>query len=107
MTRGFEVQVAEAIALSSPHHGASAYDPKPLPSEWFVFGCGIGILQIVDEPVVVVFGAGVAGLLDRSGPNQLRRRVSVRELVARHVLGELAGRDFASRFQNHYLEARL
>ena len=107
MAGSLEVQIAEAITLTSPDHAAAAYKAKPLPGEGFVLRRRVGILQIVDEPVVVVFGAGVTGLLDGSGPNQLRREISVRELVTRHVLGELAGRYFASGLQDQHFEARF
>ena len=102
-----QVQVAEPIALAPPDHAPASDDAEPLPGERLVLRRSVRILQIVDEPVVVVLGAGVAGLLDGARPRQFRRVVPVLQLVGGHVFGEFPGRDLAAGLQQDHFQAGL
>ena len=73
----FEILLAEAIALAAPDVGAAADDAHPaLPAEGLVRGSGVGLFEVVREPVVVVFGAGVAVALARPRLGHDARRAS-------------------------------
>ena len=75
-------------------------------------GLSAGVLygssQIVGEPVVVVFRAGVAVLLPRSRPtHQLVRPVAVLQIERPHVLAVILGGMRAARVEQRHLHARL
>src|ERR1700688_2957582 len=59
---GFEIQVAETIALTAPHDGLAANLAATNPSERLVGIGGVGIVEIVDEKFAGVFVAGVITL---------------------------------------------
>ena len=69
---GFEIQVAQAVALAAPNQRSPADDPQPLPGEGFSRGRTVRVLHIVHEPVVVVLHARVALLLHGPRARDLR-----------------------------------
>jgi hypothetical protein len=63
---GFEIPVAEAEADAAPNVGATAGNAETThPVVWFVCGSRVGLVMIVDEPVLRVFVADVELRLDR------------------------------------------
>ena len=104
---GFEIVVAHAVALTAPDQRSPAEHAEPLPGKWLVGRRAVGILEIVDEPFVVVFHARVALLLDGPRAHDLRRMVAVLELVRGHVLGEFGRTDRAACFEQRDLEPGL
>ena len=100
-----EIQIAHAVALASPDQRPTAHNAQALPGERLARRSAVWILQVVHEPVVVVFHAGVALLLHRTCTRDFRRHVAILQLVGRHVFGKLFGRDVAAGFQQRNLQA--
>ena len=92
---GLEVEIAESITLARPDVGTSAHDAHPsLPAERLVLRRRVRLLEIVREPVVVVFGAGVALNLARTRPaDDLRRTAAIPELELGLVTRERGHKD--------------
>ncbi len=66
MGGGFEIPIAEAEADAAPDVGAAAGHAEAAhPVEGLVGGSGVGLVVIVDEPVLGVFVADVELGLDR------------------------------------------
>jgi len=103
----FEVQIAEAIALPSPDHGAAAGHAQAAdPGERHVLGRGVRLFEVVSEPVVVVFVA--EKFLDGARPlNHLGRAVAILQLERRLVLRELTFRHGAPAIDQSYFNPRL
>ena len=89
--RGLEIEIAQPITLASPDVGAASRDAHaPLPAEWHLLGGGVGLVQIVAVPLVVVFHAGVAVLLHGTRLLDDRGRlVAILQLECRFVLAEI------------------
>ena len=67
--RRLEVDVAETVALTTPHVGAPADHTKPThPGKRLVIRRGVGLVDVVGEPVVVPLATRVAVLLLRPRP---------------------------------------
>ncbi len=105
--RGLEVEVGVAVALPAPDvRAASDHAGPPLPAEGLPFGGGIGLLEVVHEPVVVVLATRVAILL--LGPrlaDQVVGLVAIGQLEGGLVLGVVGGREHAARVEKPDLEA--
>jgi hypothetical protein len=86
-----EVLFAQPVALAAPDVGAPADDARAsLPAERLVIGVGVGLFEIVGEPLVVPLATGVAVPLLRSRTaDEVARPVAVLEVVGRDVLGEV------------------
>ena len=106
-TGGFEVVVAQAIALPAPDERAASEDAQALPRERFVGRRAVRIFKIVHEPLVVVLHARVALLLNRTRAHNFRRVVTILQLVAGHVLGELFRAHGTTRFKQGYFQSGL
>ena len=109
MTCGLEVEVAQSIALPPPAQGSPAQDAESLPAERFVSRHAVRILKIVDEPVVVVFGARIALGLHWPclAPCACLGEVPILELKCGLVLGEFPGRYIAPGFQQGDIQTSL
>ena len=105
----FAVQVlfAQPVALAAPDVGASADDARAaLPAERLVSGVGVGLLEIVDEPLVVPLATRVAIALSRPrAPHEVARLVAILELVGLDVLGEVLVALRLPRFEERDLDA--
>src|SRR5256885_2873568 len=104
---GLEVVVAQAIALAAPHERAASEDAQTLPREWFVGRRAVWIFKVVHEPLVVVLHARIALLLNRARADNFRRVVTILQLIAGHVLGELFRAHSAARFEQGYFQPGL
>src|SRR5256885_15023876 len=70
---GFEVVVAQAIALPAPNERAASEDAQTLPREWFVGGRAVWIFKIVYGPLVVVIHARITLFFNRTRAHQFPR----------------------------------
>jgi hypothetical protein len=106
---GFEIEIAPAIALTSPHEGLAADLAAANPGEVFARFAGVGVIDIVDKKLMGEFIAGVVALaLDGLDALALRAIVpaAVLELPDGDVLDVVALRDDgAARFENQSVEA--
>src|SRR6185312_1418618 len=94
---GFEVEIAEAIALPSPAQRAAAEHAHTNPGERLFLRAWV--LPVIHKPLVVVFRTRRTGTLD--GPS-LRHKwgmPKVRQLPGRFVFGKFTRLNAASRFQ--------
>src|SRR5207245_7854101 len=58
--RSFKIEIAEAKADAPPDVRAATGDAHAAqPTEGLVRGCGVRLLQVVAEPIVVVFRTGI------------------------------------------------
>src|SRR5579859_4893816 len=96
---GFQIIVAHTVALASPDERAAAENAQALPGKRLPGRRAVGILEIVHEPLVVVFHAGVALFLDGARAGDFRVAIAILEFVRGHVLGEFFGRDGAAGFE--------
>jgi hypothetical protein len=89
----FQILSAEPIALTRPHIGATANEAESsLPAEWLIGRRRVGLLQVVGEPVGVVFGAGVAVGLSRPGlAEHLVRQVRVGQIERPAMFAKVVG----------------
>ncbi len=89
---GFEIRFAETQTHTSPDVGAATRHPKAAhPVKWLVFGRCVWFLEIVDEPVIVVFAANIElGLNWTRLANNVGREVSIFQLECGLVLGEVS-----------------
>src|SRR5437879_13314056 len=80
--RSLEIEIAEAKANTPPDVRAPTCDAHPAqPTEGLVRRCSVRLFQVVAEPIVVVFRAGVTKLLNRpSLPDHFWGPVPVPEL---------------------------
>ena len=106
---GLQVEIAQPITLPAPHVGAAADHAHPSkPAEWLVCRGGVGLVQIVREPVIVVFHAGVAVFLHGTRfPDQLVRPVAILQLEGAHVLRVGGISQGASTVHERHLDPRF
>lgn len=97
MARGFEVERPHAIALASPTEAPSAQDALAYPTERLLLA--VRVFKIVDEPFVVILGAGVTVPLNRTRFLYLWRHPQVGKLPTVDVLRVVLFRDLLARFQ--------
>ena len=108
---GFEVIVAQPIALARPHDGSPADVASADPNEGPVGRCGVRLFDVIDEEVMGVLVALVALLLDRLA--LLARLRSQAAPMKRHVersfvLGEVgAAVECSSCFQDDDFQSRV
>src|SRR6266403_1852037 len=105
--RRLEIVIAQAVTLTAPDQRSPAEHAQPLPCKRLARGRAVWIFQIVDEPLVVIFHARVALLLDGPRAHDLGRVIAVFELVGRHVLGKLFRGDRAACFEQGDFQPRL
>ena len=104
---GFEILIAEAEADAAPDVGAAAGDAETAhPVKGLVGGRGVGLVVIVDEPVLRVLVADIEFALDRVifGDDRLRH-VAVFQLEGGFVLGEIFVGLWAAGFDDGDVEA--
>src|ERR1700722_7201090 len=91
MASCFEVEITQTITLPSPAQRSSPENAQALPTERLAGRCAVGIFKVIDKPVVVVFGAGVALCLDGACLTPFTRTgvVTISQLKNRIGLGEL------------------
>src|SRR5215510_12328227 len=78
MRSGMEVKITEAQAEAPPNVGATTGHAKTAhPQEWLIFRGGVGLFDVVHEPVGVVFAAGKSGLDRASLAQNFFRLVAV------------------------------
>ena len=105
--RGLEIEVAQPVTLSSPHVRPAADDARaPLPAERLVRAGRVRFLEVVDEPVVVELGAGVAVFLLRARPAyDVGSAIAVFQVEDAGVLAEIAGVMGSSGVEERHLHA--
>ena len=83
-----QILIAEPVRLPAPDIRAPADDARAaLPAERLVVRRGVGLFEIVDEPLVVPLAAGIAVALPRArAADPLARPIAIRQVVCRHVL---------------------
>ena len=91
LRRGFEIPIAEAEADAAPDVGAAAGHPHAAhPIEGLVGGRGVGLFEIVDEPVVSVFVANFKFGLDGAGfADDFFGQIAIFEFERGLVFGEV------------------
>src|SRR5437870_3687049 len=89
--RSFKIEIAEAKADAPPDVRAATGDAHAAqPTEGPVRWCGVRLFQVVAEPTVVVFRAGITKLLNHpSLPHHFWGPVPVPELEVEHVFSEI------------------
>src|SRR5215472_16667690 len=105
VARSFEIYIAEAITLPSPHQRAAPKNTQPLPGEWPIGRSTVWIFEIIDEPLVVIFHTGVALSLDRPSAHHLWRVVTILQLERGHVLGEFLRGHRTASFEQRDLQS--
>jgi hypothetical protein len=93
----FEIKIAHAVGLTTPAQRASAEDAFADPVERLRLR--VGIFEIVDEPLLIRFAAGVAQALNGALAKDGRGLAEVGHLPGLHVLSEIFGGDFGSGFE--------
>ena len=88
---GLEIPIAEAQADAAPDVGAAAGHPHAAhPIEGLVGGSGVGLFEIVDEPVVSVFVANFKFGLDGAGfADDFFGQIAIFEFERGLVFGEV------------------
>jgi len=106
---GFEVKFAEAERDAAPDVGAATRHAHAThPVIRLIFWRGVGLLEIVGEPVGGVFVANVENGLDGACfADKFRRHVPVFERKGRLVFGEVSVGLRAARLEKSDFEARL
>ena len=104
-----QILVAEPVRLAAPDIRAPADDTRAaLPTERLVVRGGVRFFEIVDEPLVVPLAARIAVTLTRArAAHPLARLIAIRQVVRRHVLGEVGVALRLSRFEERDLDAGL
>ena len=106
---GLQVEVAQPETHSPPDIRPAASHPQPpLPTERHVGRRGIGFIQVVCEPVVVVFRAGVTIFLNGASlADQRFGVVAILQLEYGLVLGEILVGLRTARVHQRHLQAGL